>query len=201
MRAALALAVLATACGNNYVTEIDGAWLPACDVVVPAPAGPNVVLVPSSREEEAALPTGKVVRIAADGQVSWRRVLAIRARLIAGGATEVVHLVGAKGRIDAIRLEDPLEPGPHIHLDATNDGKFCLSPPAADQLYCVKGSDEHNISSAFVREAMRKAVTEYKIYDVEVRVDPSMGWANVVRAIDGSRTCCGTTVVRAALMP
>ncbi len=197
---ALLLVALTAACGNNYVTEIDGAWIPACDQTIAPEAGPTVVLLPSTREEEVALPHAPVVRIAADGQVSWRRVKAVRDRLAAAGARPVL-LVGGHGDIHALALEDKLAAGKHLRLTATNDGKFCLGHPDSDQLYCVKGSDAHNISSAFIREAMRKAIGEYKIYDVEVTVDPAMGWTNVVRALDGVRTCCYETAVRAALMP
>ena len=201
-RTLAAAALLTAACGNTSLTEIDGAWLPACDQVVPAADGPTVVLLPSSREEDVALPHAPVVRIAADGQVSWRRVRKVRDRLIADGARPVL-LVGAHGDVHAISLEDKLAPGKHLRLVATNDGKFCLSHPDSEteQLYCVKGSDEHNVSSAFIREAMRKAVDEYKLHDVEVSVDPSMGWANIARSLDGVRTCCGLIPVRAALLP
>jgi hypothetical protein len=193
-----ALAVLVAACGNNYVTEIDGAWLTSCDQVIEPDDGPTVVLLPSSHEEDFALPHAPVVRIAPDGQVSWRRVRGIRDRLVASGARPVL-LVGAHGHISAISLVDKLGPGRHIQLGATNDGKFCIGSPVSDQLYCVKGMDEHNISSAFIRESIRKAVTEWQLHDVEVTVDPAMGFANVVRALDGVRTCCDTPV-RAALI-
>ncbi|MCE9572639.1 MAG: hypothetical protein K8W52_05740 [Deltaproteobacteria bacterium] len=197
--AAVLLGSLAAACGNNYVTDIDGAWIPACDQTIVPEDGPTVVILPATHEEDVALPHAPAVRIAADGQVSWRRVKAVRDRLIAAGARPVL-LVGGHGDIHALALEDKLHDGKHLHLAATNDGKFCLGHPDSDQLYCVKGSDEHNISAAFIREAMRKAIGEYKLYDVEVTVDPAMGWTNVVRALDGVRTCCYETAVRASLV-
>ena len=63
----------------------------------------------------------------------------------------------------------------------------------------MKSFDEQHIAKSFIREAMSPIVAQYKIHDVEVRVDPHINWADVVRAVDGARTCCDGVEMRASL--
>ena len=46
---------------------------------------------------------------------------------------------------------------------------------------------------------MRETVKKWERTDVAVTIDPATEWADALRAIDGARTCCGTTEVRVAL--
>jgi hypothetical protein len=199
---AVAAAALATACGKNpLMATVGDVVLAECDDVIPAEDGPTVVVGPETHEEDLTLPTGPVVRIAADRQVSWRRVHQLVQRLDKQGSRAVL-LVG-KGLSTEIGAFDPVEqlhPGTHLTLNATRDGQFCIQHPDAEKAYCVKAYDHLHIARTWIRDAMTLAVSQYQVKDVEVSVEPAMQWADVVRAIDGVRTCCPVEV-RASLQP
>ena len=69
-------------------------------------------------------------------------------------------------------------------------GKFCVSPPGTEQAYCLESGDRQHISALFVRGVMEKAVAQYGIAQARVTPDPDLAWADLVRAVDGTRTCC-----------
>jgi biopolymer transport protein ExbD len=192
MRRALLTAILATAaCGKNtLMAQIDGATLPECDDLVPAADGPTIVIWPDSHEELYTLPTGPVVRIAADRAVSWRRVKQLAARLERQGSRPVLLVGrGVTNEIGAFVPTEPLHPGKHLVLDAGKDGEFFVGD--AEKGTRVKAFDHEHIAKSFIREAMPPIVKQSGVHDVEVRVDVHMNWADMVRAIDGARTCCG----------
>ena len=64
----------------------------------------------------------------------------------------------------------------------------------------MQGADKKHVQRAFVRETIRDAVKAYGITDVDVMVTPDLQWADVVKTIDGARTCCGDTDVRVKLL-
>ena len=133
--------------------------------------------------------------------MSWRRVRGLADRIEKQGARAVL-LVGRghTNEIVAFQPTEPLRPGKHLTLDAMMTGKFCLAHPDAEARYCVQSGDTTHISRPFVEQAVAKAVKGYGLRDVEVTVDPHMNWAEVVRAIDGARTCCPGIDVRASLV-
>ena len=202
-RTPLAVAVATVVAGagcqpmNAYV---DGAHLPDADGVIAVEPGPTLVIKPDTDVAALAIPQAGAVRLAIDRAVPWPRVETLIQRVAAAGARPV-FLVGVRDKIHAFRLNDTLAPGDRIRLLATSDGKACVGKTGVDEMRCFQGSDRRYVHRAFVRENVREAVKEYELHDVEVRADPSVEWANVVRAIDGARTCCGKTEVRAALMP
>ena len=55
------------------------------------------------------------------------------------------------------------------------------------------------IDRAHTRRLVREAVMEYKLFDINVQVAPKQKWADVVRILDGARTCCRGTTMRVKL--
>jgi len=198
---ALAGALALAGCSKNpLMATVGDVYLPDCDAVIPAAAGPTVSVGPQTHEESLQLPKAPVIRIAADRGVSWRRVQGLAERIEKQGSRPV-FLVG-RGHTSEIVAFEPtqaLQPGKHLTLDVMMSGKFCISHPDAEERYCVQSGDRLHISRPFVEQAVAKAVKGYRIHDVEVKVDPHMNWAEMVRAVDGARTCCQGTEVRASL--
>jgi hypothetical protein len=201
MRAVLVLVVAATACGKNpRLAEVDGQTLPECDQTVPADDGPTFAFGLRDHEENLTLPKGPVVRIAADRSVSWRRVKAVAERVEKQGSRPVFLCgVGATSKVAAFAPTEALHPGEHLVFDAGHEGDFFVAR-GDDKGTEVKSFDQEHIAKSFIRETMGPLVKESGLHDVEVRADPHMEWADLVRAVDGSRTCCEGVSMRASLI-
>jgi hypothetical protein len=204
MRALLAIAVGVSlswlaSCSNNMLAYVDGALLPDADGVIPAEEGPTLVVKPDTAEAQLEIPRGKVVRLAIDRAVTWARVEPLIERVKASGAKPVL-LVGQRTRIHAFQLRDALSGKDAIQVRVDDDGQHCVSKTGVLEMRCTKGAGRH-IHRTFVREDVREAVKEYQLSEVEVRVNPSAEWADVVRAVDGARTCCYEKKVLSAIAP
>jgi hypothetical protein len=202
MRVALTLlAVGATACGKNpLLARVDGQTLPECDQSVAAADGPNFAFGLRDHEEAMTLPKGPIVRIAADRSVSWRRVKAVAARIEQQGSKPVFLCgIGVTDEVAAFVPTEALHPGEHLVFDAGHEGDFFVAR-GNDKGTEVKAFDHEHIAKSFIRETLGPLVAESGIHDVEVRADPHMEWADLVRAVDGSRTCCEGTPMRASLI-
>lgn len=212
--AALVLAGMLAACGKNpYIAEVGGAVLPEADQVFAVPAElPLLVVQTTTDEKKLALPSGQV-RLAIDRGVSWVRVKPLLDRLKTAG-TAPVFLTGYRDEARAFVLSDQLSGKPPITIDVNRGGDFCVSPPAdyrdipvgigapgkADNIesICIE-TDSIAISRAFVREAMREARKQYQTNEVMIRMDDQAAWLDMVRAVDGVRTCCGEQAMKAAV--
>jgi hypothetical protein len=201
MRASLALAAALAlgGCENNLLAYVDGALLPDADQSIDAPAGPTLVVKPETDVAAVAIPSGPVVRLAVDRAVPWIRVEELTKRVEATGARPAL-LVGQRTHVRAFVLRDPLPPGDQVQVRVDDDGQHCVSKTGVLEMRCTKGAGRH-VHRTFVREDVREAVKEYGLLGVEVRVAPTVEWADVVRAIDGARTCCFETKVASALAP
>jgi hypothetical protein len=111
-----------------------------------------------------------------------------------------VLLVGQRTHVHAFQLRDTLSGKEAIQVRVDDDGQHCVSKTGVLEMRCTKGAGRH-IHRTFVREDVREAVKEYDLSEVEVRVNPSAEWADVVRAVDGARTCCFEKKVLAAVAP
>jgi hypothetical protein len=197
---AVVLGLLATSsssgCGPNpYEARIEGVLLPDAQGVIKMPEGPLVKV--KAGEPDPELPDAPLIKLAIERSVPWERVAALIAAIEAKGAT-AVPLVGVRTSAFGFVLNDELK-GPAIQLTSTPDGKFCVGPPGVDEAKCVQSSDKQHINRSFVRETIREAVQAYDLGDVEVWVPADLHWADVVRTIDGARTCCKGVEVRVHL--
>jgi hypothetical protein len=173
--------------GKARLPEVDDAIMTVVD-------GPLVEL-PTTVPAKLSGP----VRIAADRDVLYADVLsAAEAVETAGGSPQI--LVAHRGRVVAVLPPSvPVDATKAIRLRAgPKDGvmKACISPPDTLEATCVarRGDDAKHIDRAFVRQLVNQAVKEYGLDEVNVLVDPTLTWADAVRAIDGARTCCGKPV-------
>ncbi len=183
---ALTAALAAAGCDSHLEARVGDALLPQALGVVPAAAGPTVVVMPG--QPTPAFAPGPV-RVAIDHAVPWREVEPLLAALDAAGARPA-FLVGQRQYVHAFPLSDELADAYTLRLRARATGTFCLSPPGTREAYCVEGGTRMHISSMYVREAVQKAVAEYRIRQAWVIPEPDTRWADVVRTIDGARTCC-----------
>ena len=201
MRVALIAVVGLAACGKNpLLARVDGQTLPECDQSVAAADGPNFSFGLRDREDQMQLPKGPVVRIAADRSVSWRRIKMVADRIRKQGSRPVYLCgVGVTDKVAAFEPTETLHPGKHLVFDAGNEGDFFVAK-GDDKGTEVHAMDHEHIAKSFIRETLGPLVSESGIHDVEVRADPHIEWADLVRAVDGSRTCCGETPMRASLI-
>jgi hypothetical protein len=178
--------VLATACDGPKPAHIGDAVLAQATGVYQPPEGQTLVISAGKTEVPAELEP--VVRVAFDDNLTFGTVEKVLAELEQRGV-EVHLLVGKRRDIAAMKLEDQLE-GPAIRLVGELDGKACVAPPGVIEAKCVQSSDRKHISRAYVRELTNEAVREYGLRDIEAYIPKQLDWANVVRIIDGARTCC-----------
>jgi hypothetical protein len=201
MRSILLAALALAACGPNpYQAKVEDILLADADEVHAVPpadeAGPLVKL---SREHlDPEIPDVPQFRLAIARDVAWEKVQKTLEAAKAKGAKPII-LVGRRSDVRALVLTEEI--GEHsIHLTSTPDGKFCVGPPTTFEAKCVQGADKKHVQRAFVRETIRDAVKAYGITEVDVMVTPDLEWADVVKTIDGARTCCGDTDVRVKLL-
>jgi len=191
------LCLVLAACGKNpYQATVDDVLLAEADGVITPEDGPTVKL--SLKELEPEVPKGaELARIAISYDVSWERVQKTMNRFLVQGVRPVL-LVGRRSDVRAFVLSDELK-GVPIRVTATADGKFCVGPPDNNEAKCVQSSDKAHIGRAFVRETVREAVDAYGLHDVDVLAASDMDWADVVRTVDGARTCCGDMQINVRL--
>lgn len=199
-RLAIAALVALAGCENKGHAEVDGILIPQADGVTDAQDGPTIA-VNAGTIDTAKVPEGaKVVRLAIAREVPWDRVTALIERVRAAGRTPLL-LAGDDHKVKAFRLEDDKARGVArvITVISYIDGKACVQPPGAIEAICVQSPDGNYIDSAFLREQVRRQVEAYGIQTVEVEVASGLPWADVVRTIDGARTCCDDTEISVRL--
>lgn len=175
--------------------KVDGILLPQALAVIEAEPGPTLH-VPG--DDLTTLPEGPVVRLAIARTVPWREVDALIRRVEAAGKRPVL-LVGKRHHVRAFVLTEELTGKESIALTATSDYKACVSPPGVEEAKCVQPIDPKYIDVAHTRKLVREAMRKYHLTDVDVEVPADLGWVDVVRIIDGARTCCQGTAMRVRL--
>ena len=181
-----------TSCRGKGDVEVQGVLIPQADGFVEAAPGPTVTLIAGQRADEVELPPtdGPVIRVAIGREASYGQAKALIKRIEAAGKRPVV-LVGKRYKLKAIELNDELRnPRTAIRLVATPDGEACVAPPDNPESKCVVQALSDHVSTAYVREFVREAVRTYGLDEVRIFVRPSVEWADVIRSIDGARTCC-----------
>jgi hypothetical protein len=189
--AALALtAAAAIGCGGKGDATVDGVLLAQADGLVDAPEGATLA-VDEKTVASAVVPSGaKIVRLAVGRKVPWNQVQALMRKVEAAGARPVL-LAGNRSHVKAINLDDPWPGGDRsIQVTAYIDGKACVQPPGAIEAKCVQSGTKDYIERAYVRELVREQVKMFSIEQVEVELPATLQWVDVVRTLDGARTCC-----------
>ena len=202
--AACAVSLVASACssfGGKGDVEVEGVLIPQADGNYIPEEAPTVTLIARQNPDDVVLPDGPAVRLAIARGASYGSAKALIARVEAAGKKPII-LVGERHRLRAMHLNDKLShPRNAIRLVATPDGKACVAPPDNPESKCVQGVYSRHVSTAFVREFVREAINGYGLTEVRVFVRPSVEFADVVRSLDGARTCCDgkvTPLVRLA---
>lgn len=186
---------LLAGCKQELEARVGGAVLPQANGVMEAKEGPIVVV---KKGEMPALEKGPV-RLAIDIHVPWSEVRALLGQAEAAGA-KVRVIVGRRTALHGFAIEDEIDRDRFaLRLRTTAGGKFCVSPPGTRAAYCVESADRRHVSSLYVREAVQKAVAEYNIMQAWVAPDDDARWGDIVRTIDGARTCCGERAFRVAI--
>lgn len=186
MRLCASAIVVLAACNGPGPARVGEANLAQATGTYSPPEGQTVAITAGNTELPAQL--DPVVRVAFDDDLTFGTVQKVLAELEARGS-QVHILVGQRKNVAAMVLEDELE-GPAIRLVAELGGKACVAPPGSIEAKCVQTAEKLNISRAYVRELTREAMMGYDLYDVEAFIPDQLDWANVVRLIDGARTCC-----------
>jgi hypothetical protein len=196
----IALLFLLAGCKSKGHAEVDGILIPQADGVIDAPEGATMA-VNASTIDTAKVPAGaKLVRLAVAREVAWDRVAALVERVKAAGGTPLL-LAGDDHKVKGFRLEDAAARGVDrtINVIAYIDGKACVQPPGAIEAKCVQSPDGKYIDRAFLRELVREQVKVFDVKTIEVELAGGLPWADVVRTIDGARTCCYDTEVAVRL--
>lgn len=192
---ALLLASL-SACKGKGQAKVDGVLVPQASIVIEPEEGPTLK-VPG--DDTAELPDAPVIRLAIARDVSWREVNALLRRIEAAGKRPVL-LVGKRHRVYGFELgTDDIDMKRAIALTSTAEGKVCVAPPGSAEAKCAQAMDTVRIDLAYTRKLVREASHAYGLTDVDALVAPSLSWADVVRTVDGARSCCKDRAIRVKL--
>lgn len=184
----LALCLLiasAVSCKSNRQAEVAGIWIAQAEATTKVPKGPDVAISKDTTLDP--LPEDASIRLAIARDVRWSAVRDLRKRILAAGKTPFL-LVAHDRNVGAIELYETLE-GEAINVYVSVGGKLCVAPPGSPEAKCVQRGDKLHVDRAFTRELVREAVNAYGLRDVLVDVPADLEWADVVRAVDGARTC------------
>ncbi len=200
MAAPLALAALVLGGGAGCKTtprqaKVEGILVAQADGRLPAEEGQTLVVEKTG--EPASLSKDKNVRLAIARDVPWSKVRDLRRTILSADKTPYL-LVASGHRVGALELYEELQ-GDAIDVIVSVGGKLCVSPPNTPEAKCVQRADKVHVDRSFTRELVREAVKAYGLNDVIVDVPADLEWGDLVRAVDGSRTCCFDDKVRVRL--
>lgn len=173
-------------CSSPSQANEGGVLLAQATGVVEAEQGP--LLTMTAGKKVGAIPDAPVIRLAIGRDVHWWVVDSVLKRIEKAGKRYSL-LVGKRRKTRGFVLSETIE-GESIQLTATDRGKACVSPPGVAEAKCVQRRDKKHISRAFTRELTREAVKGYRLHAVKVHLPRAITWADVVRVVDGARTCC-----------
>jgi hypothetical protein len=183
---AAVLAVALAGCGGPKEAKIGEARLAYADGVDPLPAdAPTVELTPG---KTPALPAGPVAVLAIDRDTTFDEIAPVIEHARAAG-TKLWFAVGdQRQRLKAMEADAPGDETA-IRVVITNDGKACISLPGVEEGKCVLTA-QRRVDRSYVRELVREAFKASELRYVRVEAETGLRWSDVVRAVDGARTCC-----------
>lgn len=197
----LAAAGAAAACSNRFEAVVDGVLLADSDsgeqLTAEMRKAPRVLVraEPSVPDEQLPLPASGAVQLVIERNVPWARVETLLA-ILESKKLEPILLAGHTHQLRRFQLNDTLTGAEKFTITGDAKGKFCVQTAQLPQAYCVAGAGRH-VHRAFVRETVRDVVKKWEMREAMAYVDPATDWADVVRIVDGARTCCrgGTKVL------
>jgi hypothetical protein len=183
----MAAAALLAACGGVKEAKVGEARLAYADGTYDAPAeGPTVVILPGQPFEMPD--TTGPVRVAIDWDVTFAEVWPLLQKAQAADTNIVLLVADDRQRTKAMKVAPP-QHGTHIRMIVTSDGKACVNLPEVEEAKCVMTA-QHRVDRAWVRDLIREAFRASNLHRVNIEVEPALRWHDVVRAVDGARTCC-----------
>lgn len=192
-----AAALASAACKPKDPARVGGTTLVLADGVETAPAGATLEVTPET-VAAITMPAEAYVRLGVAREVPWSAVDQLIAT-IAGHGKKPILLVGRRGDVGAIKLDDPIGER-HITVLAFVDGKACVRGPGEVAAKCIQSDGgERYVEKAYVRQLVREARDAFGVDDVSVEVAASLPWGDVVNAADGARTCCGDAPMKVAV--
>lgn len=179
--------------GPKKIGEATLAPLAAGGTALPADAknAPVVVILP---DKEPVIPEEETVKLAVDRLVPWHVVKTTVARMHEHGQTAIL-LVAQRQKVLELPLTEELYDKP-IYVYAMKEGKLCVKHPLAQEMKCTQTVSKKYIDGAHTRELVREAVLGYERANVELELDPSLSWGDVVTAVGATRSCCGDRKIR-----
>jgi hypothetical protein len=158
-------------------------------VVAIAPAAAPLWAI-GAAGEVGAPPAGEAVHVAIHYKASLDRVGPALDALRARGATPVFLVATRNHLLHAIDIAF-VDARDHaaIQVVVTPDGKACVSLPGVAEAKCVKTPMGH-VDRAYTRELVREAFRASGLQRTHVQLVGDLPWGDVVRAVDGARTCC-----------
>jgi len=189
MKRVIAAAVVAAlaACGGGRKAKVGKALLAYADGVEQAPEGwPVVEVMPGNA---APFPDAAThVLVAADRDVSFAEVWPLIEGARARGVELRFYVGDRRDRVKVMEMNPPPQ-GESIRIVVTEDGKACVNLPGVEEAKCVM-TKQHRVDRAYTRELVREAFRASNLRQVRVQADTGLRWNDVVRAVDGARTCC-----------
>lgn len=149
------------------------------------PEGADVEL---SQLDLDAVPEAETIRLAPGKRVEWRQVRDA-ARALEDQGKKVALITAQRRRLGEFELYQEIEGRP-IQVLVRTDGTACVRLPGVEEAKCVQRVDARHIDRAHLRQLVREAIKASKLRSARVFVPPDMEWADVVRAVDATRTCC-----------
>ena len=181
-------------CKGRGHARVEGVLVPQASGFIAPPADAVTVVFADAPKELPPIPDQPTVALAIERKVPWSEVR----RLIKhyeGAGKRVLFLTGDRYRVQAMQLNDEFQGGVQIDVYAYNNGQACVQIRGAKEGKCVQSTTKDYIDRAGVREVVREAIKAMKTYQVEVEItDADVVWADVVRTVDGARTCCEAPV-------
>ena len=175
-----------TGCQGKRQAHVADIWVAQAEGLSDAPEGDTLAITPGLAAP--ALPESTIVRLAVARGVRWSEVRDLRKRILSAGKTPYL-MVADERKVGAIELYDSLQ-GEAMNLFVSAAGKVCVAPQGSPEAKCVQSGDKTHVDRAGTRALIREAVGAYGLHDVLVDVLPDIEWADVVRSVDGARTCC-----------
>lgn len=182
--------------GPKQVGEATLALAAGVEEIPAAAADAPVVEVMPDRP--ATVPDAPVVQLAIDRDATWGQVKATLHVIDQRGQSAVL-LVAERRRVrsfprfdQAGEIDAPELVARALEVTAYTDGKVCVRHPKVAEAKCVQTPARTYIDGAFTRELVREASKGYALTAAVADLPDALQWDDVVRVIDGVRTCCGT---------